>query len=47
MNTIRSFGVDDEEIIIIAEMDVNIDPLSEVRDFCKFYSKNNCPKRWG
>ena len=29
---IRSFGVDDEEIIIIAEMDVNIDPLSKVRD---------------
>ena len=38
MNTIRSFGVDDKEIIIVAEMDVNIDQLSEVRDFCKFYS---------
>tara|TARA_B100001250_G_scaffold161140_1_gene138401 strand:+ start:98 stop:508 length:411 start_codon:yes stop_codon:yes gene_type:complete len=38
MNTIRSSDVEDEEIIIIAEMEVNIDQLSEVRDFCKFYS---------
>ena len=38
MNTIRPFGVSDEEIILIVEMKVNIDQLSEVRDFCKFYS---------
>ena len=38
MNTVKSFGINDEEIIIIAEMEINIDQLSEVRNFCKFYS---------
>ena len=38
MNTVKSFGINDEEIIILAEMGINIDQLSEVRNFCKFYS---------
>ena len=38
MNTVKSFGISDEEIIIIAEMKINIDQLSEVRNFCEFYS---------
>ena len=38
MNTVKSFGINDEEIIIIAEMKINIDQLSEVKNFCEFYS---------
>ena len=41
MNTVKSFDINDEEIIIIAEMEINIDQLSEVRNFCKFCRQTN------